>query len=88
VLFTWIVVHGVRVALAAQRRDPFAFHVALGATFVIGFQAVLNFAVATGAAPTKGLSLPFVSVGGSNLVVSLAAVGLVANAGRLREERT
>ncbi|MCZ6573470.1 MAG: FtsW/RodA/SpoVE family cell cycle protein [Planctomycetota bacterium] len=84
VLFMWIIVHGVRVAQSA--RDPFAFQLALGATFVIGFQAALNFAVATGAAPTKGLSLPFVSSGGSNLVVVMAAVGLVANVGRAAEE--
>lgn len=88
-LFAAILIYGVRVALAAnRRRDRFAFHLACGATFVIVFQAVLNIAVATGAAPTKGISLPFLSQGGSNLLVSLAAAGLVVNVGRSLEKRT
>lgn len=86
VLFALLVVYGVRVALAA-RRDPFAFHVACGATFIVAFQAVLNIAVATGAAPTKGISLPFLSQGGSNLLVSLVAVGLVVGVARSVEAR-
>jgi cell division protein FtsW len=86
ILFALIVVYGLRVAMAA-RQDPFAFHVACGATFVVAFQAVLNIAVATGAAPTKGISLPFLSQGGSNLVVSLLAIGLVVGVARSVEAR-
>lgn len=87
-LFALICVHGLRVALAAQARDRFGFHLASGATFIVVFQALLNIAVSTGAAPTKGISLPFLSQGGSNLLVSLVAIGLVVNVSRSREARS
>jgi len=87
-LFALILVHGVRVALAAWgKRDAFAFLLAFGATFLVVFQAVLNVAVSTGAAPTKGISLPFLSQGGSNMLVSLLAIGLVVNVGRSMEAK-
>jgi cell division protein FtsW len=89
VLFALILIHGARVALVAlRRRDHFAFHVACGATFVVVFQAVVNIAVATAAAPTKGISLPFLSQGGSNLLMALVAIGLVVNVGRYLEAET
>jgi cell division protein FtsW len=84
-LFMLILVHGVRTAMAALPRDRFGFYLACGATFVVVFQAFLNFAVSTGAAPTKGISLPFLSQGGSNLLVSLAAIGLIVNVRRSLE---
>jgi len=88
-LFALLLVHGVRVALAAARvKDRFGFFLACGATFVVVFQAVLNIAVATAAAPTKGISLPFLSQGGSNLLVSLVAVGLILSVSRSLEART
>ncbi len=86
-LFSLVLIHGVRVALAAARQNRFAFHIAAGATFVIVFQAVLNIAVVTGVAPTKGIPLPFLSQGGSNLIVMLVAVGLVVNVARNLEAR-
>jgi cell division protein FtsW len=88
VLFALILVNGLRVALAAaQKEDRFAFHLACGATFVVVFQAVVNIAVSTAAAPTKGISLPFLSHGGSNLLISLVAIGLVVNVGRSLEAK-
>ncbi len=87
-LFGLLCVHGVRVAIAASRRgEAFGFYVAAGATFLVVFQAVVNMAVATAAAPTKGISLPFLSQGGSNLLAALLAVGLVVNVGRSLEAR-
>lgn len=86
-LFGLILVHGVRVAMAALPKDRFGFFLASGATFVVVFQAVLNFAVSTGAAPTKGISLPFLSQGGSNLLVSLVAIGLIVNVRRSLEKQ-
>ena len=88
-LFAMLLVHGVRVAFAAARaKERFGFFVACGATFVVVFQALLNIAVATAAAPTKGISLPFLSQGGSNLLVSLTAVGLILAVSRSLEART
>ncbi len=87
-LFGALCVHGVRVAISAARRgEAFGFYVASGATFLVVFQAVVNMAVATAAAPTKGISLPFLSQGGSNLLAALLAVGLIVNVGRSLEAR-
>ena len=81
-LFAMILVNGLRVALAAARKSRFAFYVACGATILIVFQAMINMAVATGSAPPKGISLPFLSLGGSSLLTSFAAIGLIVNVGR------
>ena len=82
IAFMALVWYGRRVAWGARILGPQAYYLAAGATFVLGFQAVINIAVVTGMAPTKGLALPFISAGGSNLVVALAAVGLIANVSR------
>ena len=88
-LFALILIYGMRVALAAERRrDRFSFFLVCGATLLVVFQAVVNIAVATAAAPTKGISLPFLSQGGSNLLVSFVAIGLILNVGRSLEART
>lgn len=71
-LFLW---RGLRVT--ARATDPFQFLLAGGLTLQIGLYAVANLAVATGLAPTTGLPLPFVSYGGSALLVNLAAAGLL-----------
>jgi cell division protein FtsW len=63
--------------LATRAGDPFDRYLALGLTALVGIPAVFNACVATGLLPTKGLPLPFVSYGGSNLVVTMAAMGLL-----------
>jgi cell division protein FtsW len=63
--------------IAAQARDRFLRLLAIGATMVIGTQAFWNMLVVIGAVPTKGLTLPFVSYGGSSVVVCLALVGVM-----------
>lgn len=89
ILFALIAIFGLRVALAAERRrNAFGFFVAAGAAFVVVFQAVVNIAVATAAAPTKGISLPFLSHGGSNLLVSFLAIGLIVCVGRSLEAKS
>jgi len=59
---------------------------AAGITFLIVFQAVINIGVVTGSLPNKGISLPFLSYGGSNLVVMLASVGMLINVARHAHE--
>src|SRR5205823_7305153 len=60
-----------------RRRDSFGRLLAFGIACMIGLQALINIAVATVSVPTKGLSLPLVSAGGSGLVITCAALGLL-----------
>jgi cell division protein FtsW len=81
-LYAVVVWRGFRAAFNAT--EPFGAYLALGLTTFIGVQAVVNMAVAMGMVPTKGLTLPFVSYGGSSLVVCLAALGLLLSIGQGR----
>lgn len=76
-LFLWLLWEGFRVAMKAPER--FGFALAFGITFFVALQAAFNVAVVTGSVPPKGLSLPFVSAGGSSLFFSLFAAGILVN---------
>ncbi len=76
-LFLFFVYRGMRIA--AKTEDPFGMFLALGITCLIGLQAFINFGVVMGILPTKGLALPFISYGGSSLIISLVAVGILLN---------
>jgi cell division protein FtsW len=76
-LFVLIIICGMTIALHA--RDRFGLLLATGIVSLIGFQAAINIGVVTSLLPNKGLPLPFVSYGGSNLVVALFAIGLLLN---------
>jgi cell division protein FtsW len=65
---------GLRIAIAC--RDPFGKRLAAALTVLVCGQAAINVAAVLGAAPLTGIPLPFVSYGGSNLVVQLASVGI------------
>jgi cell division protein FtsW len=78
--FMAIVICGLYIAW--NSRDTFGMLLGSGITFLIGFQAVINIGVVTGSLPNKGLSLPFISYGGSNLIIMLACVGLLINIAR------
>lgn len=73
--------------VAARARDPAGRLLAAGLATLLTFQALLNIAVVLGLLPTTGIPLPFASYGGSSLVTSLAAVGLVLNVGSRKEAR-
>jgi cell division protein FtsW len=68
---------GFRVALACK--DPFGKRLAAGITTLVCGQALINVAAVMGAAPLTGITLPFVSYGGSSLVIGLAGVGILLN---------
>jgi cell division protein FtsW len=76
-IFAFLVWRGFRVTRFSQNR--FDFYAALGFTLMIGIQALLNVSVALCLLPTKGLPLPLVSYGGSSLITSLIAVGILLN---------
>ena len=76
-LFAFLVWRGFRVTQYSRQR--FDFYAALGFTLMIGIQSLINISVALCLLPTKGLPLPLVSYGGSSLVTSLIAVGILLN---------
>jgi len=76
-LFAMYAWRGLRAAFNAP--DAFGRMVALGVTAMVLFQALINFAVVLGMMPTKGIPLPFVSYGGSSLLVMLLATGVLLN---------
>ncbi|MGB7217487.1 MAG: putative lipid II flippase FtsW [Vicinamibacterales bacterium] len=73
-VITW---RGLRVALRAP--DSHGAFLAIGVTTMVGLQALVNISVALGLLPTKGIPLPFVSAGGSSLVVNLVGMGILLN---------
>lgn len=78
-IFWW---RGVRIAMTAP--DDFSRFLALGITIMITFQAVVNAGVVVGILPTKGLTMPFLSYGGTSLAVNLFAVGILLNISQFR----
>ena len=75
VLFGLLVYHGMRIVNLVE--DPFRSLVAFGVVLAVGGQALVNVAVVTGCVPTKGIALPFISLGGSSLVGTMIGIGLV-----------
>jgi cell division protein FtsW len=74
--FAWA---GFRIALAC--RDPFGKYLAAGLTVLVCGQAAINLAAVLAIAPLTGITLPFVSYGGSSLIAALGAVGILLNIG-------
>ena len=76
-MYLSLILLGYLVALRCV--NPFGTLLAIGCTTAIGFQTALNLAVVTGLTPTTGISLPFISYGGSSLVACMSMVGLLIN---------
>lgn len=81
-LYGLLILKGFQIA--ARARDPFGRYLAMGIPMLIGTQALINAGVVTGLLPTKGLTLPLVSYGGSSLVASLFGIGILLNISRDR----
>ena len=84
VAFVLFVVCGAFIAMRA--RDFFGFLLASGLTLLIGLQAFINIGVVTSTLPNKGLPLPFISRGGTNLVVMLFCVGVLLSIARFANQ--
>ena len=78
--FIVLLVRSLRVSLRAP--DLFGCYLVFGCVVLIALQAGMNMAVAVGLFPTKGLTLPFISYGGTSLITSLTAVGVILNVSR------
>src|SRR6058998_2223971 len=76
-LFMVLVWRGLRIGLRAP--DPFGAYLALGITVLIAIQTLVNLGVVMGLLPTKGLPLPFISFGGSALLVTMLSTGVLLN---------
>lgn len=76
-VFGFIIWKGIEIAIKLD--DVFGKVLAVGITSWIGLQAFINMSVVTGLLPTKGLTLPFISYGGSSLLVNMMAIGLLLN---------
>jgi cell division protein FtsW len=77
-----LVSRGIRTALRAD--DDYGSFIAFGISTLFGIQVLVNLSVAMAIVPTKGLTLPFLSYGGSSLLVNAAAVGLLLSISRRR----
>ena len=77
VLFGILIIRGIKVALDAS--DLYSSYLALGLTCLIGLQVLVNIGVVMGLLPTKGLTLPLISYGGSSLVLNLLSIGILLN---------
>jgi cell division protein FtsW len=81
-VFLLVIYRGIKAAFAAA--DEYGTYLAVGTTLFIGTQAFTNLAVAVGLLPTKGLVLPFISYGGSSLLVNCCCAGILLNVSRPR----
>ena len=79
-MYGWIVFRGIVIAMRCRNR--FGSLLAAGISIVFGFQVFVNIGVVTGLLPTTGQALPFISAGGTSLLVFLAAMGLLLNISR------
>ena len=75
VLFAVLIIRGFKAGL--ESRDVFSSYLALGLVTMLGFQVLVNMGVVTSLLPTKGLTLPLISYGGSSLVINLFTIGIL-----------
>jgi cell division protein FtsW len=79
VLVAFLVIAWRGLSIATSVPDRFGAFLALGITTMVALQALVNISVVLGLLPTKGLPLPFVSAGGSSLLINLVAMGILLN---------
>lgn len=79
-LFAYIIYQTIKIALKCE--DLFGKYLAFGIIFMLAFQTVLNLSVVIGLVPVTGVTLPFLSYGGSSLLITLASIGIILNISR------
>jgi cell division protein FtsW len=79
-LFIIILYRGIKISL--NTKDLFSKYLSFGITFQLIFQAIMNLSVVVGIIPVTGVTLPFLSYGGSSLLVSMTSIGIILNISR------
>lgn len=82
-LFFLIIYRGFKIA--CNSKDLFGKYLAFGITFQLAFQAVMNLMVVTGLIPVTGVTLPFLSYGGSSLLITMTSIGIILNISRYQK---
>jgi cell division protein FtsW len=82
-LYTVILWRGISIARNSE--DTFGSFVAIGLTTAIGLQICVNMGVALGLLPTKGLTLPFLSYGGTSLLMNMVSIGVLMNISAMKK---
>ena len=85
-LFSIILYRGIKISLRAK--DSFSKYLSFGMIFQIIFQSLMNLMVVIGMIPVTGVTLPFLSYGGSSLLVSMASIGIILNISRNSLEKS
>ena len=85
-LYSLVIWRGTSIAFRCQ--DEFGMLMAIGITTAIGLQVSINMGVALGLLPTKGLTLPFLSYGGTSLLLNMASIGILMNIGASHAKKT
>lgn len=79
-IFSFVVYRGIKISLKAE--DKFAKYLSFGLIFQLAFQTLLNLMVVIGMIPVTGVTLPFLSYGGSSLLITLIGIGIILNISR------
>ncbi|TES89208.1 MAG: putative lipid II flippase FtsW [Desulfobacteraceae bacterium] len=85
ILGLYILIFWRGIFIARNCKDSFGSFVAIGLTTAIGLQICINMGVALGLLPTKGLTLPFLSYGGTSLLLNMASIGILMNIGKAKK---
>ncbi|GHT05435.1 stage V sporulation protein E [Endomicrobiia bacterium] len=84
--FMYLFFKGIK--MSKNMPDVFSQYLCLGITFLIVFQAIINISVATGVFPAKGLALPFISFGGTALIITMATSGILINLSQYNKKQS
>ncbi|OEG70155.1 hypothetical protein ATZ36_01390 [Candidatus Endomicrobiellum trichonymphae] len=84
--FMYLFFKGIK--MSKDMPDVFSQYLCLGITFLIVFQAIINISVVTGVFPAKGLPLPFISFGGTSLIITMATSGILINLSQYKKKKS
>jgi cell division protein FtsW len=87
VVLLFLAILGCGMIISFRAVDPFGRLLGFGLTVMIVLQAAINIGVVTGCLPTKGLPLPFISYGGSSLMMSMASVAVLLNIAKHADDK-